>query len=101
MKLSEAIREGAKLRPQAFGSYFNKNGRSCALGAAYEACTGEKNIDLSNPTFWNAYPELLEMQRVDSPYESFSYLKSAILYLNDRAKWTREQIADFVEQQGF
>jgi hypothetical protein len=35
-ELADAILEGAKRRPQAFGSYFTWDGGSCALGAAYE-----------------------------------------------------------------
>ncbi len=41
MKLSQAIREGAKLRPQATRAYFKVNEEgvlcSCVLGAALEA----------------------------------------------------------------
>ena len=44
MKLSEAIRRGAALRPQAFEMYQGTNeegiSTTCALGAAYEAITG-------------------------------------------------------------
>src|ERR1700741_3225132 len=39
LKLSEAMRIGARLRPQCSGYLFN-NGASCALGAAYEAVYG-------------------------------------------------------------
>src|SRR5690348_3269547 len=45
MKLSEAIRKGAALRPQCFETYKSRdslgNWSTCALGAAYEAVTGE------------------------------------------------------------
>ena len=42
VKLSHAMREGAKLRPQNFdGSYFDTNyKRSCALGASLEYVYG-------------------------------------------------------------
>src|SRR5690242_5447458 len=56
MKLSEAIRAGAKIRPkQARGALYRKlwpwgKGASCALGAAYEAGdSGSKLIKLDEP----------------------------------------------------
>lgn len=39
MRLSEAIRLGAMLKPQGFGSYF-RHGATCAMGAAIEAVGG-------------------------------------------------------------
>ena len=86
MKLSEAIRAGAKLRPQAFGWYF-KDGGSCAIGAAYEARTGMVGFVDGASDVLCAVPEIL-----DAP------LFWAITEMNDLQRMTREQIADRVEQ---
>jgi len=37
MRLSDAIRLGAMLKPQAYGG-FHFEGRTCAMGAALDAC---------------------------------------------------------------
>ena len=109
MKLSEAIQEGSKLRPQAFNAYFDKqNGVlcSCALGAAYEAAllqtAQEKDLfdaDLSRLS--KLFPELY--QNVDYPLEEeiTMLLCDAITELNDEAKWSRTRIADWLAEQGY
>lgn len=89
MKLSEAIRIGAKIRPQCVMAYFN-GGASCALGSAYEAISGKNWLD-DTPSNWEFFsgrfnvPESLLLQ---------------ISLLNDRGT-TREQIADWLEGQGY
>ncbi len=83
MKLSEAIRLGSMLRPQSFGTFFSKDGGTCALAAAQEA--GFDNIDVMTRV-------------VESPfYGHTSSLAACVVNLNDHHRWTREQIADWVE----
>src|SRR6476659_8997882 len=40
VKLSDAIRSGAAIRPKAISKFYFE-GKSCAIGAAYEAITGQ------------------------------------------------------------
>lgn len=90
MKLSAAIRIGAKIRPQCYGRYF-KDGGSCALGAAYEAMTG-KNFENS----WSG------AKQIDAEIWmtiQFGHSVGGIGLQNDNGK-TREQIADMLEAQG-
>ena len=89
LKLSEAIRAGAKLRPQGFGATF-KDGKSCAVGAAYEAVTGL--------TSWPQHEEVYSFlsRHFGVPY---SLLRRDVCEKND-SRETREQIADWLEAQG-
>ena len=96
MKLSEAIRLGAMLRPQYQGAYFGGGG-SCALGAALEAigrlaynevlqgCSG----DLEFPII---------AVSAGCPICTFDVhrLGCTVTHLNDEHGWTREAIADWV-----
>lgn len=97
--LSEAIREGAKLRPQGTGGYGGLT--SCALEAAAEAIGGELEWGDEN-RFLQLYPYCFN--RVTPPMEGDLWtddagtesLFSLCWQLNDRG-WTREQIADWLE----
>lgn len=87
MKLSDAIRLGAMIRPQGFGSYFD--GKSCALDAAYEAAGG---------TFWTLEAQWGLLSCVLHPVDKAVFtLHYVVTSLNDRYRWTREDIADQVE----
>jgi hypothetical protein len=91
MKLSEAIRLGAMLRPQGRIDFFSADGKSCALGAALEA-RGIQHRILATPAESDAiYGQL---------YRWWPWLRvlsiDAITYRNDVEGWTREQIADWV-----
>ncbi len=109
MKLSEAIREGAKLRPQGFGGpYRNKERRncSCVAEAALEAATGK----LSHiTTLGRKRKQFLELFSVDlckrldrTPVPVIeSDLGYLLLHLNDTMKWTRGEIADWLEGEGY
>ena len=82
--LADAIRRGAKMRPQGFGSMQNQLafGTSCALLAAIEGLYG-----------WpKSYHELCELH----PYQSIP-LAEDIFRKNDINKMTREAIADWVD----
>lgn len=105
MRLSEAIRLGAMMRPQAKEDLF-VGGHSCALGAAYEAI-GLMTPDTdrcNNPSSWHwrtrdAFP-LLE-EKVSCPigdcWRTPDDLAYVTTHLNDEHGWTREAIADWVE----
>ena len=97
LKLSEAIRMGAKLRPACTGVWF-QNGRSCALGAAFESYYGRvadmpKGFpsDQDNALLGKAFP-VLRVQRRDTLYGS-------IFKKNDGGE-SREAIADWLESKG-
>lgn len=101
MKLSEAIRLGAMLKPQAFGSLrsleaVNDRGsilglrlieKTCAYGAAIDA--GYTSSGRGDCIFVQTIHECpacgLEMT-----------VGMVVMHLNDTHRWTRERIADFV-----
>ncbi len=93
IKLSEAIRIGARLRPQCRAEFF-KDGGSCVIGAALEGAG----------LYWKVMAYKAE-KRV-WPYhwirELFPNTVSdrEFFVRNDNGE-TREQIADWLEEQGF
>lgn len=135
MKLSEAIRAGAKIRPQAFGSLeqteivtervgwfkqrLRREKRTCALGAAFEAQScgshtethygepeksfrggrqitkGQQVTVIENPTEWN---EVFQALTICPQCGQEDDGKRTITHLNDHHKWTREEIAQWVER---
>lgn len=117
-KLSEAMREGAKQRPQAFGEYRlieEHNGSlvscTCALGAAYEGMTGE--LPPAPPsTLWEdgclverillRKTGISRLDRIVSPAEPIvmGFVFEIVSSLNDDHRWTREKIADWLESHG-
>jgi len=89
LKLSEAIRIGAALRPQAIGTFYAQGG-SCVLGAAYEA--------LGHKMGWcvfqhEVYPALKNYFDVSDGF------LIRLADMNNGGK-SREAIADFVESLG-
>lgn len=90
-KLSDAIRLGATFRPQCRGGFFQQ-GMSCALGAAYEAVTGEYDSELEHGV---VAPLLRNRFGVD--YD----MLCAVVHRNDDGKETREAIADWLENEGY
>jgi hypothetical protein len=122
MKLSEAIRKGATLHPQVFGCFVGwaqeeEDGTpimgTCAIGAAYEAITGNlptnpfddttiealllDEIDEMNDEFGDerviGYPSQLGLTRHEE-------VTSVIACLNDFYAWKREDIADYLQEEG-
>ncbi len=89
MKLSEAIRLGATLRPQGFGA-FNTDEGTCAIGAAFNAIG--KDAEIEQVEEWND----LILHRFECPVCD-RRAHSTIVHLNDFHRWTREQIASWVE----
>jgi len=96
LKLSEAIRIGARLRPQGIGVFFDLAGRSCAMGAAMEARGIKPFFDEGIPhRVREACPEF-----VNSNGGGFSALAKQIYQKNDSGA-TREQIADWLASIGY
>ena len=97
VKLSEAIREGAKLKPQS--PWDRKHvGSSCALGAAADVI-GITIADGGDDKLLEFFPQLSnQVPGVDEiPPGS---LRSIICRLNNGGR-TREKIADIVETMGY
>lgn len=97
IKLSEAIREGAKLKPQS--PWDRKHvGSSCALGAAADV-VGCTIADGGDDKLLEFFPQLA------TPVNGFEEipagtLRSLICRLNNGGR-TREKIADIVEEIGY
>jgi len=100
MSCSEAIRLGAMLKPQSYDGMSSRN-RTCALEAALDA--------VGSPLHWSeavllwrvlACPVRLlwPLCGVLSLGSKVLRLESAVVRLNDRCHWTREEIADVVER---
>lgn len=87
MKFSEAVRIGAKLRPQAFDW---SSVESCVLMAAYEGHYGHM------PKNWTVVNRFL-----DEVYKIPDDISGEAMQRNDNDRWTRERIADWLESQGF
>lgn len=100
MKLSEAIRAGAKMKPQAFGTLFNLRGETCAIGAALDAVGG------MYVSMYGSFPILQkpitecplcnDAKPADSdvPCKNFGQV---VAHINDVHKLSREAIAEWVE----
>lgn len=116
MKLSEAIREGAKLRPQCASAMFRQSDFtdgvlcSCALGAAYEATFkevpymgGDINDDALLKAMRSLRKEYPELSLYSSVYDLIhdSALSVAIANWNDVDGLTREAIADRLAELGY
>lgn len=114
MRLSDAIRLGAMMKPQHRGGILSSDGtKTCALGAALDAL-GKLDEWLtrraSNAVDWAEWfgnalppdsyrsvkwpPAAHKMIYGDTQYP----LATVVTVLNDVNGWTREQIADWVEQ---
>lgn len=93
LRLSEAIRRGAMLKPQAFGVTESEGGGTCALGGALEAIgiTGRRYSAASE--YWPIAGAVV----ANPVRDDYHLLFGVIRELNDSHKWTREQIADWVE----
>lgn len=101
-ELADFIRHGAERRPdQAFGEYYTGRTASCALGAAYEAMyrlpaePGKQHPTRDLDWFFDC------LDRVKPcPYEGCKkriYLAALLVHLNDDHRWSREQIATWLE----
>ena len=115
MKLSEAIRIGSKIRPQAYYQLYatTEVGQcSCAAGAALEAVKpkfaesvfkltnvdeylGMAEADKASDEVCKLFPQLL------NPTKHFTSLYTNIQYRNDVLKHSREEIAEWLESIGY
>ena len=106
MTLSEAIRLGSMLGPQIRGHFVGPDHSSCALGAAMIAVGYHNRL----ATRWELkvllkalFPITTSIVRCPSCGAAVrtrclvGYLAGCIVHLNDAHRWTREQIADWVE----
>lgn len=106
MKLSEAIRLGAALAPQAFAilATKDKSGRvlsTCAIGAALHAVSAIHSDTTPSTS------ELTELFSVVTALRScpgddgcvywVASVFEVVTHLNDNHLWSRERIADWVE----
>lgn len=102
MYLSEAIRIGAAMKPQTFGTY-NDNVGTCALGAMWDAFRtqpAEQQSKLFNHAFIFAEQDMT--MRENCPEcggrQNFPNGQNNLIpHLNDYHKWSREAIADWLE----
>jgi hypothetical protein len=108
MKLSQAIREGAKHHEQHFHSMFQHRNRqivrSCAFGAAIVGLFGVQraydNMMLSDIERETGAP--LHSALATNPVTGVEdELSEVIIALNDQQRWTREAIADWLESIGY
>lgn len=103
MKLSEAIRAGAKMRPQSFGRMFGFTEGdaygSCALGGAFESLCGVPHFDEHKMTGFltQRFPILDARAEIPTHPGVPCSLRLGIMMLNDNSKWSREAIAEWVE----
>ena len=103
-RLAEFIRDGAHRRTeQAFGDYFSGQNASCALGAAWEAMyrlpkePGRPGRDLD--WFFDCLDSVKPCPGGDGCTKR-PFLAALIVHLNDDHKWSREQIAVWLEGDG-
>jgi hypothetical protein len=109
MTLSEAIRLGAMLKPQAFGDYTDGRG-TCAWGAASEAA-GRDVDDNDIPDEWfdlcdqptaacplcsQVFQRCCDRGLACACVDDVAPVAVAIVHLNDHHKASREFIADWV-----
>jgi len=105
---SEAIREGAKLRPQGFDRLLNDKGQSCAIGAGLDAmglldATAEERMFDNGELDVYSYMTETHLPSFSCPHpncdKSYYSLRDCVLDLNDVHKLTREAIADWLESE--
>lgn len=106
LKLSEAIRIGAAKRPKCQGLF--NDGGSCAIGAAYEAFGGDPASTLDDTEgAWHFICQRISFDEYTEIYSDegrLTPLWEEIYMRNDgdgRKESTREEIADWLESQGY
>jgi hypothetical protein len=119
MKLSQAIREGAKRRPQIFRGFFEfvpetTELGSCAIAAGYEALGGKAEIyAVSSQTMLDFIEEKVDGAGEDYVFSNEhhcpvagckygkDWLNKILEHLNDDHHMSRESQADWLEGLGF
>ena len=103
MRISEAMRKGAAMRPQCRFTMSDGVG-SCAIGAAMEGAGIEQNVMVNE--LCTAYPEWNPILNalVPSPDSQVPDASptarccwAVVMYLNDTRLWAREDIADWLK----
>jgi hypothetical protein len=109
MKLSEAIRLGAMMKPQG-REMLGRSGSTCAIGAALDAvgklAGKELCIDGGAAELWPILDEFVPTPEsaaaakrklsIRAPAQSYCVM-SLVFFMNDEMYLTREEIADWVE----
>lgn len=101
--LSEAIRRGAKLAPQAFGMLCDERGNTCTSGAALEGLGLMLVRRTADPIHYTLLPSPFRpwpviRRYVFCPLCGFAdKLGVVMVHLNNSHRTSREDIADFVE----
>ena len=99
MKLWEAILEGAKLRPQAFGETYDRTtGGTCALGAVLDSLNiPSAEMHCEHIALRLNFPILA--REVEHPLfpNITGRIESIIIDLNDGFHWSRQRIAEWVK----
>ena len=103
-ELASFIRAGAERRPeQAYGDYFKGQRASCALGAAYEGMYRlPRQAEGLHPTkdlewFFDCLEGTIRRCPGGDGCQKRLSLASIIVHLNDDHRWSREQIAQWLE----
>lgn len=103
-ELAAFIRAGASRRPdQAYGDYFRGKSASCALGAAYEGMYRlPDDAGGTRPTkdldwFFDCLEGTVRRCPVAGCRKTLT-LAALIVHINDEHRWSREQIAGWLEQ---
>lgn len=105
MTLSDAMRLGAAMVPQAFGDTFVRNGPIIVAACAWSSVSiGLGFFDVVE--MYRRYPELHKTMRCPACDKTGYFgglppLEELIVHLNDDHRWTREQIADWIDTLTF
>ncbi len=110
MKLSDAIRAGSKLAPQTTrGNYavfnYGEVDGTCALGAAIHSEFGIKvlgEIARTRTLTNEVTTRWAKREKYKCPHRNcgihFKHLVAIIYHLNDTHMWTRESIAEWIDE---
>jgi hypothetical protein len=96
------MRKGIKKYPRQLVGLFFGDDEACAIGCVIYGVF-EKHDPTLDPRLKEIYPELdsklYAYPDSDNPF-GVETLKDIIVTLNDDAGWSREQIADWLEEKG-
>jgi len=99
--ISFAMREGAKLRPQGFNTFFPRRDgyHSCAIGAVceYRGAIPNEIFTLRDVADYLQIDNLPIANPITDETKIPLTLYGVITLMNDELNWTRERIADYVE----